>query len=511
MTTRRSPVVNVSVVPDQYPTLVSYSLDDEQLSAITASLAAGDMGPRNLDNVPEEDGSTTEGGGGTASPYLNPSAADSSSTFHNGTNPPPTPNIPGATPPTGQQPAPTRPRKAPSVRTLGRPSNDHLQGTSTSGNVRRTTSAVSSSSKSARVSAGGQVLPRYRSTPRLPQDKDVPAAPATGMYWSKAPAWGHLPGRTLRAHTVTLVDNVAWIFGGSDDRDTSKDIYCFDTETMQWTHPDTVGDVSPPPCRAHTATLVDRKIVIYGGGLGGIYYDTVFILDTTTRRWLQPPIHDGDQPTGRRAHSAVYYKGRIWVFGGGNGLTALNDVWTMELGPNQAGVTLTTDGEKALKWEEQHTTGRKPGPRGYHSATLVGDVMVVVGGSDGKECFTDIWLLNLETLVWSMVKQQAPVYKRLSHSATQVGSYLFVIAGHNGAEYCSEILMLNLVSLQYEPRTIYGKPPSMRGNHATVLSDSRVFLFGGFNGQQGFDDVHILDLAAGAYLPQVTSFEIEAI
>ena len=36
---------------------------------------------------------------------------------------------------------------------------------------------------------------------------------------------------------------------------------------MQWTHPEVVGDL-PPKCRAHTATLVDRKIVVFGGGEG---------------------------------------------------------------------------------------------------------------------------------------------------------------------------------------------------------------------------------------------------
>jgi Rab9 effector protein with kelch motifs len=65
------------------------------------------------------------------------------------------------------------------------------------------------------------------------------------------------------------------------------------------------------------------------------------------------------------------------------------------------------------------------------------------------------------------------------------------------------------VSLQYEARPIHGKPPSPRGYHAAVLADSRLFVFGGFNGHTVFDDVYLLDLAGAAYLPQVTSFRIE--
>ena len=65
------------------------------------------------------------------------------------------------------------------------------------------------------------------------------------------------------------------------------------------------------------------------------------------------------------------------------------------------------------------------------------------------------------------------------------------------------------MSLQYEPRQVAGRPPSARGYHAACLADSRVFIFGGFNGIEVFDDVHVLDLAGAAYLPQVTSFRID--
>ena len=72
------------------------------------------------------------------------------------------------------------------------------------------------------------------------------------------------------------------------------------------------------------------------------------------------------------------------------------------------------------------------------------------------------------------------------------------------------VLHGDTVSLQYEPRSTHGRPPAPRGYHASLLADSRLFVFGGFNGHDVFDDVHILDLAAAAYLPQVTSFSIDA-
>jgi hypothetical protein len=128
---------------------------------------------------------------------------------------------------------------------------------------------------------------------------------------------------------------------------------------------------------------VDRKIVIYGGGQGSTYYDSIYVLDTITRRWSRPTV-SGPTPPPRRAHTGVLYHGKIFMFGGGNGMTALNDVWTLDVS-NMA----------KMRWEEVPTTGRKPSHRGYHTANLIGNIMIVVGGSDGKDCFSDIWCLNL--------------------------------------------------------------------------------------------------------------------
>lgn len=53
-----------------------------------------------------------------------------------------------------------------------------------------------------------------------------------------------------------------------------------------------------------------------------------------------------------------------------------------------------------------------------------------------------------------------------------------------------------------------GQPPSARGYHVSLLADSRIFVFGGFNGQDVHEDVHILDLAGSGYLAQVRTRNI---
>lgn len=70
---------------------------------------------------------------------------------------------------------------------------------------------------------------RTRNTPHLPHAKDIEAAPATLMYWSRAPVYGLLPQHGMRAHSATLVDNIAWLFGGCDEKGCWKDVYLFNT------------------------------------------------------------------------------------------------------------------------------------------------------------------------------------------------------------------------------------------------------------------------------------------
>lgn len=143
----------------------------------------------------------------------------------------------------------------------------------------------------------------------------------------------------------------------------------------------------PPPCRAHTSTLVDRKLIVFGGGEGPTYYNQLYILDTVTYRWTHPDIK-GELPPPRRAHTAVFYRSCLYVFGGGNGQAALNDLWRLDL-------SMPIDRWEWVEIKQRSPNAPIPEARGYHTANLIGSVMVIMGGSDGKECFDDVWALDL--------------------------------------------------------------------------------------------------------------------
>ncbi|BEJ13401.1 hypothetical protein CspHIS471_0305750 [Cutaneotrichosporon sp. HIS471] len=332
--------------------------------------------------------------------------------------------------------------------------------------------------------------------PILPAAK-VARAPASSMYFSPVPAHGRPPGQALRAHTGTLVGDRIWFLGGVDARSCWRGVASFDTESLQWSTVETHGQALPP-LRAHTTTLVGDQLYIFGGGDGPTYSNDVWVFDTITNRFSKPHISTpkANLPPPRRAHTTVLYRHFLVVFGGGNGQAALNDVWALDVSD-----------PSRLTWHEWRTRGDVPQKKGYHTANLIGDKMIVFGGSDGHASFADVHVLNLQTMTWTLVPTEVK-HNRLSHTSTQVGSYLFVIGGHNGQTYAQDVLLFNLTTLAWESKVPKGVPPPARGYHVAVLHDARIFLSGGYNGVAVFDDLWSLDLGAGAYLPQVTTFEV---
>ncbi|KAI9306070.1 hypothetical protein BJ944DRAFT_160597 [Cunninghamella echinulata] len=338
----------------------------------------------------------------------------------------------------------------------------------------------------------------------LSTSPSVPPAPAAGMYWSRAISFGRGPSRPLRAHTSNLIGENLYVFGGCDIKTCFNVLYILDMDTLTWSKPRTTGEL-PPPCRAHSCTTVDHDVgngrrvpflYVFGGGDGPNYFNDLYVLNTETLTWTKPKT-DGVPPSPRRAHTTCLWNNNIIVVGGGDGARALADVHSLNL-----------DDPSRPVWTQLEPSGTPPIARGYHTSNLVKDKLIVYGGSDGLECFSDVFVLDLVANKWSQVDIDRAI-SRLAHTATQVGSYIFIIGGHDGNRYSNDVLLLNLVTMSWESRKIYGGAPTPRGYHNAVLHDSRLYIIGGYDGKNVFEDIYLLELSACAYLPQITNFEID--
>ena len=62
----------------------------------------------------------------------------------------------------------------------------------------------------------------------LSASPSVPPAPAAGMYWSRSVTYGRGPSRPLRAHTINIIGEQLFVFGGCDIKTCFNSLYVLD-------------------------------------------------------------------------------------------------------------------------------------------------------------------------------------------------------------------------------------------------------------------------------------------
>lgn len=116
----------------------------------------------------------------------------------------------------------------------------------------------------------------------------------------------------------------------------------------------------PSPAPRCWATLVldtlGHRAVMFGGGTYDYFYNDVWEI-VAGYRWQQV-VTSGEAPRGRSGHSAVYDPIHNWmiVYGGRNGMSALTDVYALDLG-TAAWQQLTPSGNHPLgAWASRLST-----------------------------------------------------------------------------------------------------------------------------------------------------------
>jgi len=80
---------------------------------------------------------------------------------------------------------------------------------------------------------------------------------------------------------------------------------------------------------------------------------------------------------------------------------------------------------------------------------------------------------------------------------------LCVFGGHGLTTYTNDLRLINIdprvdvAELKYKKAS--GEVPSPRGYHTSIMHDSRMHIFGGFDGKKSFKDVFNLDLGIYAH------------
>ncbi|TVU43977.1 hypothetical protein EJB05_03399, partial [Eragrostis curvula] len=236
-------------------------------------------------------------------------------------------------------------------------------------------------------------------------------------------------------HVAVVIDCNMFIFGGRSGGRRLGDFWMLDTDLWQWSELTGFGDLPSPREFAAASAIGNRKIVMYGGWDGKKWLSDVYIMDTMSLEWTELAV-TGTVPPPRCGHSATMIEKRLLIFGGRGGAgPIMGDLWALkgvtEEGPFAAsGCSLFSSSlllfgghgtggwlsrydvyyneciildRVSVQWKRLPTSNEPPPPRAYHSMTSIGSRFLLFGGFDGKNTFGDLWWL---------VPEDDPIAKR---------------------------------------------------------------------------------------------------
>ncbi|KAI9163339.1 Tip elongation aberrant protein [Paramyrothecium foliicola] len=219
------------------------------------------------------------------------------------------------------------------------------------------------------------------------------------------------------------------------------------------------------------------------------------------RRLTYTSSHPSPFPRyGAAVNSVSSKEGDIYMMGGLiNSSTVKGDLWMIEAGGNMACYPLAT-------------TAEGPGPRVGHSSLLVGNAFIVYGGDtkiDENDVLDEtLYLLNTSTRQWSRALPAGPRPSgRYGHSLNILGSKIFIFGGQVEGYFMNDLSAFDLNQLQMPNNRweilLHGetspKTPAARTNHSMITYDDKMFLFGGTNGFQWFNDVWCYEAAVNKW------------
>ncbi|XP_024523561.1 rab9 effector protein with kelch motifs [Selaginella moellendorffii] len=127
-----------------------------------------------------------------------------------------------------------------------------------------------------------------------------------------------------------------------------------------------------------------------------------------TYTWSKP-VMKRTHPSPRDSHSSTAVGSKLYVFGGTDGTSPLDDLFVLDTGKRVLSIFfflfLSSDAATNT-WGKPDVFGDVPAPREGHSASLIGDNLFVFGGcgksSDPseEEYYNDLH----ETMAWQEVK-----------------------------------------------------------------------------------------------------------
>ncbi|PKY40310.1 galactose oxidase [Rhizophagus irregularis] len=204
------------------------------------------------------------------------------------------------------------------------------------------------------------------------------------------------PARKRKTQAVVDSAGKMYIFGGSTspEPDISLVNDMFILDTINWSWSTGTQDGAPDARSDFSATILSNGFIVYIGGsnINNRYVpmSQINMYDTNSAAWVDKEA-TGEIPSPRGGHSAVLTSDeRIIIYGGAVSISA--DGKYTASSPDLAILDTTNNN---FVWSQPKASGTAPPQIAYHSASLVGDYMIVsFGNITNKGSSPDVYALD---------------------------------------------------------------------------------------------------------------------
>lgn len=197
------------------------------------------------------------------------------------------------------------------------------------------------------------------------------------------------------------------------------------------------------------------------------------IFSFTTRDLKMPPtpVNANAGFSGRTDHTSVVFKDKIWVIGGYDGVSRLNDVWN------------SVDGETWTQVISEAAFHK----RGGHTSVVFDNKVWVIGGYTGTDYLRDIWQSG-DGETWTKITGATPFPPNGLHSVVAFKDKLWVIGSLDESAKLTNSIWQSTDGEIWTPIDSVSPFPERTG-HTTLVFDDKIWIIGGedFNGLR--DDV----------------------
>jgi len=160
-----------------------------------------------------------------------------------------------------------------------------------------------------------------------------------------------LSNSTIFPNIVHIPINLSYC-QGYDGVERKADFFACDLSTYTWTELPCKG-TAPSPRYFHSCCIHGSKLYAYGGYNGSDRLADMLAFDFETNHWSTVDCTSGERPSGRSSLVAQVHENNLYIFGGYNGSTVLNDFYRFRLRPvNVPPSALVSDMRRLMHREE---------------------------------------------------------------------------------------------------------------------------------------------------------------